>query len=754
MAFEGARFIKASRAFTPEYRTQDPAPLFRRRFVWDGRGPVTLEVCALGYGDCFLNGRPVTDDRFIASFGNYTRTLWYTVYDVTPLLCPGENIFAAVCGNGFYNETLPSAWDFDKAVWRDAPKLIARLYRDDESLLVTDSQWLCNSDSAIVFNQLRSGEHFDARKYDPSWNTLTCDDADWAPATEDENPPTGVFRRCECPPIREIRTDPALPVPNSLQTRTEPGADRAATRQVYDSQINRSGYIRLSGQGRPGQKITVRYAEQLNPDTTLQLNGMDAKHFYKQSAFQTDVYSCDGRPFVWSPRFVYHGFRYLELTTDGDLDALTAEAVEIHQDVATLSGFSCSNEDLNRLFTIGQRATLSNLFYMPTDCPTREKLGWCNDAAASAEQMLLDFDTAQLLKKWLIDLRDAQREDGALPGIVPTAGWGYEWGSGPISGAALFEIPYRIYEYTGDEKPLCESLSAFLRYLDFNRGKVDCDGLIGYGLCDWAGPFETLEAAPTPVQFSDSVLLIWFMRVTETAAELCGEKALHDRLQEEEKTFTARFCAKYLLADGRCKVDEQTAVALLIYYGIGNPAVLGPQLAKTVDKHDFHHDCGMLGLRRLYYALDQCGLSEYAYRIVTAKGYPSYDNWLKRGATTLCETWQEGNSQNHHMYSDFMHWLLATPVGIRPDVTAPGFKKAIIAPFFVSSLDRCAGWADTAAGRIAVEWQRDENDAVTLCVSIPSGCEAALTLTDYTLPDGQSSIPLPPGRHTLIAVKH
>ena len=39
-------------------------------------------------------------------------------------------------------------------------------------------------------------------------------------------------------------------------------------------------------------------------------------------------------------------------------------------------------------------STLSNLFYIPTDCPTREKLGWCNDMAASTEQMIQNAITA------------------------------------------------------------------------------------------------------------------------------------------------------------------------------------------------------------------------------------------------------------------------------------------------------------------------------------------------------------------------
>lgn len=38
----------------------------------------------------------------------------------------------------------------------------------------------------------------------------------------------------------------------------------------------------------------------------------------------------------------------------------------------------------------------------------------------------------------------AQRKDGALPGIVPTAGWGFDWGNGPAWDSVITEILYQI----------------------------------------------------------------------------------------------------------------------------------------------------------------------------------------------------------------------------------------------------------------------------------------------------------------------
>lgn len=171
----------------------------------------------------------------------------------------------------------------------------------------------------------------------------------------------------------------------------------------------------------------------------------------------TDKVICSGKPIVWSPKFAYHGFRYIEIEGLETADEVIVEGVFVHQAVELRTQFECSDDFLNKLFRGGIMATYSNMFYSITDCPTREKLGWTNDAQASCEQILTDFKAEDVLNKWLQDIRDAMREDGAMPGIIPTPGWGFHWGNGPVSDGVLFEIPYRIYLHTGNGSPLLES---------------------------------------------------------------------------------------------------------------------------------------------------------------------------------------------------------------------------------------------------------------------------------------------------------
>ncbi len=77
---------------------------------------------------------------------------------------------------------------------------------------------------------------------------------------------------------------------------------------VFDLGQNFAGVARLKVIGEPGQKITLRYAERLNPDGTIYTTNL-------REARVTDTYICSGeREETWSPRFTFHGFQYVELT--------------------------------------------------------------------------------------------------------------------------------------------------------------------------------------------------------------------------------------------------------------------------------------------------------------------------------------------------------------------------------------------------------------------------------------------------------
>ncbi len=717
--FENVQFMKPPVELAEKFIGKNYAPMFRKRFHLEETRSAALSVCGLGYGYYYINGQKVSEDLFTAPVSNYNKTLWYNVYDVTKFLKKGENVIAVWCGNGWYNEDFPSAWDHDKADWRDVPKCILQLDVDGITRVKSDDTWKCRPESAIWFNGLRSGEYFDAGKYDENWIQAEYDDSSWDMAMVDSTPPKGVFRECKCEPIREAKVYSCKEVIRTGEKKF-----------VYDFGQNMSGYVRLHAQGRAGQLLIIRYAEQLQEDGSRELNKMEK--LFPASEFMTDRFICSGNKVIWSPKFTYHGFRYIEIEGIDSSDEVTVEAVFVHQDVAVRTEFECSDPFLNKLFRAGQVSTFSNMFYQITDCPTREKLGWTNDAQASAEQILTNFKAEHLLEKWQQDIRDAVREDGSMPGIIPTPGWGYHWGNGPVSDGVLFEIPYRIYLHTGNEKPLLESRQWFDRYfaqLDEERG---ADGFVKFGLPDWARPgFDCdrpeLEAEIVPAELINGVLEYHFCEVAALTARIAKDKKLQGKWTEDDYLKRAaqmkkRIMSTYLAEDGRSKVHQQTAVALLIYYHMYERLEpLKCQITQLIEEADYHHFCGMVGLRRLFWALNRCGLQEYAYKIITGAGYPGYRTWFDGDATTLWEYWDyewKADSKNHHMYSDVMSWMVKTVAGIRQEEDSVGFQAVSIEPYFFEKLDYAKASCDTWAGKISVSWKK-EADSVHVQIDVP-----------------------------------
>jgi len=740
---ENVNFIEFPEEFCYEYRTIETAPIFRKRFnIKQEPKNAILTVCGLGYGYYYLNGKAVVDDLFTAPTSEYNKTVWYNVYDITEQLNEGENLFAVILGNGFYNETLHTVWENNNAEWRDVPKFFLELeidYGDYKEKIVSDESWICSKNSPILFNQLRSGETYDARVGE-AWRFDNYDDSDWINARASKKLPKGVLRECPCEPI--IRDTEYQYIDAFIN---------ASGNWVLDFGQNMSGFVRVEYCGESGTQLLLRHSERLKDDGTCEFNTMDSENFYTGCDFQVDRVILGEGKTCYEPRFTYHGFRYLEIEgLDRKPEKNEFTAIFVHQDIKTISTFDSSNETLNTIFNISRISCWSNLFYIPTDCPTREKMGWANDAQASCEQLLQNYDIYNMFSKWLQDIFDSMRPDGSMPGIIPSHGWGYEWGTGPISTGVLYEYPYKMYRYTGNDEPIKAAYPYMLKHLEYNISKIDSnDGLIGYGLCDWAGPFPAI--APTPLKLTDTLLVIKFLRVTIFSAELLGDSDTAKKLKKQEKELEESFCREYINEDGSSKISEQTALAMMIDLGVYDKLEpLKMQLISEIEKYNYHHHCGMLGLQYLFNALDICDISDLGIKMITADGHPSFKQWITDGATTMYERWSNDESNNHHMFTSLLSWFNRSLVGLRLDDNINAFKKAIIAPVFAESLNYCSGTYNTKSGYYSVSWKRLENENIALDIEIPEGATAKIKLKNYAI-NGETL--LNSGKYSIICNK-
>jgi alpha-L-rhamnosidase len=429
------------------------APMFRGEFELPGKvATARAYVAGLGYFELHVNGRKIGDHHLDPAFTRFDRRVLYLTHDVTALLREGKNAVGAILGNGCYNTRPDAAWDFHRAPWRDLPKLRLELHVRLESgalVVFVSGTHFRTSTGPIVNDALYGGEVYDARLEKKGWSEPDFDVSDWRSA-EVTRPPAGRLVAQAMPPIRI--TQSIVPV---AVREPKPGVF------VFDLGQNIAGHARLTASGPRGTEVVMRYGERLYADGTLDVEiiGQHLKKAEPPQPFQEDRYvkHSDGEE-TWEPRFTYHGFQYVEVT--GLPVEPTRESVLgrfVHSDVESAGEFSCSDPVLNQLQENTRRSYLGNLHGIPTDCPHREKNGWTGDAHLATETGLYNFDAALVYRKWVKDLVDEQREDGAIPGIVPTSGWGYDWCNGPAWGSAICLVPWYLYEYSGDRSVLEES---------------------------------------------------------------------------------------------------------------------------------------------------------------------------------------------------------------------------------------------------------------------------------------------------------
>ena len=129
----------------------------------------------------------------------------------------------------------------------------------------------------------------------------------------------------------------------------------------------------------------------------------------------------------------------------------------------------------------------SNFMGFPSDCPHREKNGWTGDAHLSLDTSIYTFNMHQAYKKWLEDICIAQRPCGQIPCIVPTSGWGFNWGSGPAWDFAMFEVTNALYYYYGDKDSLIKTFPHLEKYFSYLLNNAT-NYLLSIGLGDWNYP--------------------------------------------------------------------------------------------------------------------------------------------------------------------------------------------------------------------------------------------------------------------------
>ncbi len=706
-----------------------PAPYFRKEFTIE---PGALQqarayISAAGLYELYINGKKVGDHRLDPLYTRFDRRNLYVTYDVTDYLQEGRNVAGVMLGNGWYNHQSGAVWDFDRAPWRNRPAFcmdIKVTCKDGKAMTVASGEDWKTGYGALLFNSIYTSEHYDARLEQKGWTEPGFDDSGWSNAIRRDAPSANVTAQ------------KAVPIRNVTEYKARDIKRLDENSWLFDFGQNMSGVTRLRMAGEAGTKVRLIHTERLHPDGHADQSNIDVYFRPKNGNdfFQTDIVTLSGNgEDEFMARFNYKGFRYVEVVTDRPvkMDKCSLTAYFMHSDVEPAGNLETSEEIVNRLWKATNMSYLSNLMGYPTDCPQREKNGWTGDGHLAIETGLYNFDAITVYEKWMADHRDEQKPDGVLPDIIPTGGWGYGTANGLDWTSTIAIIPWTLYTFYGDIRPLEDCYENIKRYVDY-VDRNSPDGLSSWGRGDWVPvrSHSSLELTSSVYFFVDATIL-------SKAAALLGKEDDFRYYSSLAGKIRSAINARYLDREkGIYASGCQTELSVPLYWGVCPEeckVAVAANLAKDVEAQGYHIDVGVLGARAVLNALSENGYHETAYKLATQDTYPSWGNWIVNGgATTLLENWDlnapRDISDNHMMFGDIGGWFFRGLAGIRPDPEVPGFRHILLTPSFTGPESLSASHL-SPYGNITVSWKLSK-DKVKYKVEVPAGCTATLVLPE------------------------
>ncbi|HEX2971553.1 MAG TPA: family 78 glycoside hydrolase catalytic domain [Tepidisphaeraceae bacterium] len=726
-----------------EYYGDDPAPLFRREFTVDK--PIQrarLYISGLGYYEAQLNGQRVGDHVLDPGWTTYGKRVLYSTYDVTDQLQKGRNCLGVMLGNGWYNPLPMPMWgrlNLREHLVVGRPRFIAQLnieYADGTRRTVVSDQTWRTGEGPIVRNSVYLGEVYDAREEQDGWSQPGFDASYWRRAAIAREPMGPLMAQVQ-PPIRITATLKPVKI-----TEPKPGVF------IFDMGQNFAGWVKLNVQANKsdelrGQTIRLRYGELLNADGTLnvltstfgQLKRSNAENPWAKPqtpelACQCDIYIAKGEGNEqYTPRFTFHGFRYVEVSGYPGRPTLDAiQGLRLSADVKSVGSFECSNEMLNRVQRAAQWTFLSNLFSVQSDCPHREKFGYGGDMVPTSESFLLNFDMAGFYTKAMNDFADAARANGGITETAPyvgiaDSGLGQE--SGPIGWQVAFPfVQQKLYQYCGDRRLVERQYPAIQRMLALIQSKAP-DGILDACI----GDHESLD--PKPTALTSTAFYYDCAKMAAEFARILGrtdDQRQYEQLAEQIKAkFIARF---YKPATGQFDTGTETCQAFALHYNLV-PADQREKAFKALVqqasvKDKGHVKTGIFGTKLLLDTLSRNGHADLAYQIASQESFPGWGHMLKNGATTLWETWAFSDniySHNHPMFGSISAWMYETIGGIRAAEDAVGFDRIIVRPLVSRELTWAKADYQSIRGPVRSDW-RLTGDRLQLKVTIPVGATA------------------------------
>ena len=713
----GGRWIGFDRTFPGEidgFNSRLAARYFRKEF--ELKKPVKearVYIIGLGLYELYFNGCKIGDQVLAPTPTDYSKNIKYNTFDVTTALQEGKNALGVILGNGrFY--TMRQHYKPYKINNYGFPKLLMQLeieYQDGSTdTLKTDDSWKGTAQGPIRSNNEYDGEEYDANLEMTGWNKAGFDDMEWLPA-EYVTVPVGTCEAQMNPNMKVLKNIRPVAVTKS-----------ASGKYIVDLGQNIAGWLKFSVKGEKGDTIRLHFAEILDDNGEISVANL-------RDAQCTDIYVLKGEGIeTWEPRFVYHGFRFAEVTGwpgEPKIDDFTGLAVS---DEMMISGnFETSNSLVNQIYTNACWGILGNYKGMPVDCPQRnERQPWLGDRAIGSYGESFIFNNEALYKKWINDIGFSQKTDGCIGDVVP-AYWNYFSDNVTWPGTYLL-IADMIYRQFGDSRPIIKHYASMKRWMDYmQKNYMDENYVItkdSYG--DWCIPPVTIESGrgksadvKRPSKFISTAYYYNLLGLMQNFAEITKHTEDQMWFKELAEKIKLNFDANFLNEERNGYGSNSLTDNLLALHFNLVPENLKKVIFNTIvetieNKNHGHLSTGVVGVQWIMRTLTENGRADLAWKLASNTSYPSWGYMVENGATTIWELWNGNtaapnmNSYNHvMMLGDLIIWFYENLAGIKSSEVSRGFKQIDMKPELVEGMDNVSANYESPYGKIVSNWKKN-----------------------------------------------
>ncbi len=671
-----------------------------------------LYITAKGVFDVAINGEDVSNDVMPPGYTPYKERIETITYDVTDLIESGQNTIGIEVAAGWHSGRL--GWM--KSFWLDTetPKALCQLeltMKDgSKEIIISDESWKGSTNGPLRVSEIYDGETYNANLEMEGWATNNFSDKTWETVNT-----FAIENTISLEPKRHST------VKNKIELQTKELIKKDTT-VIFDLKQNMVGVPLLKVPMKKGQTLKIRFAEMLSPDGTFYTDNY-------RSAKSTNYYTASEDGVIeWSPKFTFHGFRYVELSgfdTSKEPSKDWVTGIVQYSDFDKNGTFTSSHEKLNQLQSNIVWGLRGNFFDIPTDCPQRdERMGWTGDAQVFGPTSMFNADVYSFWASWLQSVRESQYENGGIPFVVPDVLYNNKVSSG--WGDVCTIIPWKIYYRTGDKNILEENYKTMKDWVAHHEA-TSKDYISSMNtFADWLQPLPA--NGDTKGDTSHSLIGTAFFahsaKLTAQAAEVLGKKEDQTKYEALFTSVSEAFENEFFDETGKVKgvTETQTSYLLALAFDLvseDKKANAKKYLLETIEAADNHLRTGFLGTPLLSQVLDETEEIDLMYTLLFNETYPSWFYSINQGATTIWERWNsyskdEGfnpmsmNSLNHYAYGAIGEWMYERIAGIAP--LEAGYKSIRIAPEPRQPLTSASASVITPYGEVSSSWEIINNE--------------------------------------------